>query len=231
MFIYQWVLWTNVYKDQETIYGFSLDRIVFYYLLVRVISDIVSSNIGFRMTELILDGTISNVLMKQVSIKLFVFVNDLGKLVINLTSKVIIFGSILLIFGQNWYIQIANPGLFFVALVLCLFLSFSLYFLVGCIAFWTQDVRNMNYGIQRMIFFLSGGLIPIAFFPGWMQNVIAYSPFEYMINFPVNILNTSLNNSEVLKAFLVGSLWSIFLWILGSLVLKFSIRNNESVGI
>jgi ABC-2 type transport system permease protein len=198
---------------------------------VRVISDVVASNVGFKMSEMILDGTISNILIKPISIKAFIFLSDFGKLCFKLVSKIIVFGAIFMLLGQRWEFQIVSIGWFLMALVLCLFLSFSSYFLVGCIAFWTQDAKNINYGLQRMIFFLSGGLVPISFFPMWAQNISRFLPFEYMLNFPINLLNGNLSVMHTLVGFSIGIFWCALLWLVGNFILKISIKYNESVGI
>jgi ABC-2 type transport system permease protein len=103
--------------------------------------------------------------------------------------------------------------------------------MIGYFAFWTDKSSAFNYTLGRFIFFLSGGLIPIAFFPTQLQTIMTYLPFKYMFSLPIQIISKGIPIELFLKSILIEIVWIVILWWLNSKFFSISIKNNESVGI
>ncbi|HEY2707433.1 MAG TPA: ABC-2 family transporter protein [Caulobacteraceae bacterium] len=61
-------------------------------------------------------------------------------------------------------------------LVGCL-IGLLLYTLVGLTAFWLRRVLPVLLIVQKLMFMLGGLFAPIAFYPGWLHQIAALSPF------------------------------------------------------
>lgn len=76
---------------------------------------------------------------------------------------------------------------FLVSVVLAVALSFALRFCVNLIAFWWTDQQGLRSGQLVVFSFLSGFLLPIGFYPDWLQVVLNVLPFRGIIMSPVDI--------------------------------------------
>lgn len=76
---------------------------------------------------------------------------------------------------------------FVASLVLAVLLSFALRFCVNLIAFWWADLQGLRSGQLVAFSVLSGFLLPIGFYPDWMQAVLNVLPFRGIIMSPVDI--------------------------------------------
>lgn len=76
---------------------------------------------------------------------------------------------------------------FAASVVLAVLLSFSLRFIVNLIAFWWTDLQGLRSGQLVLFSFLSGFLLPIGFYPGWLQATLNVLPFRGIIMSPIDI--------------------------------------------
>lgn len=76
---------------------------------------------------------------------------------------------------------------FLVSAILAVALSFALRFCVNMIAFWWTDLQGLRSGQLVVFSFLSGFLLPIGFYPEWLQIVLNVLPFRGIIMSPVDV--------------------------------------------
>lgn len=72
-------------------------------------------------------------------------------------------------------------------LTLAVLVSFSWRYLVALAGFWLVDDRGLTTLAGVLALFLSGFLVPVPFFPTWLQGVAAGSPFPAMVQVPVDV--------------------------------------------
>jgi len=235
VFAAQYYFWKMAFGDnaQMTIKGYTFNEIIQYYLLLRIVSDIVDSRAGFRMGELILSGKISFLLLKPVTLKKWMIAEEVGRVFVDLLTKALFFfGIAQLIVGLPQLSWIAFL-LLITSLLLSFLLSFTLFFIVGCVAFYVEAVAGLNYAFRRVIFFFSGGLIPLAFFPETFQRVLNFLPFKYIFDLPVSIFLhfNQLSPLDLVKGLGIQLFWIIVVWKIGDIVFDRSVKHNQSVGI
>jgi ABC-2 type transport system permease protein len=83
-----------------------------------------------------------------------------------------------------------NPLLwlaFALSVALAVTVSYAFRFLYNAVAFWTTDYRGPMVIAMIAANLLSGFIIPIAFFPGWLKTIANATPFPSMVQIPVNI--------------------------------------------
>ena len=231
IFAGQAVFWKAVFAENKIVNGFSFKQILVYYLFARIISEIIDSKLGFKISDIINDGKISNYMLKPVKIKTWLIFEEIGRLSIDVVIKTSIYVCLFLIFFGSIGVGLANVMLFILILLMSLIISLNLYFLVGCTAFITDNATGINYSLRRGILFLAGGLIPISFFPDFFQKIINVLPFKYMFDFPINVLTGKLGNMEIISGIGVQFIWVLVLWLMTELTLGFAIKHNQSVGI
>jgi ABC-2 type transport system permease protein len=65
--------------------------------------------------------------------------------------------------------------------------SFAVRFAMNMVAFWWNDLSGLRSLQLAIIGFLSGFLMPLDFYPGWLQGVLDVLPFRGMIMTPVDL--------------------------------------------
>ena len=103
-----------------------------------------------------------------------------------------IFGLILLFFAlypQSFWLPSFGRILLF---LLVIFLAFCLRFLIqytfALFAFWLERASAIEQVWFLVYLFLSGIIAPLEVFPESVRNVVLWTPFPYLVNFPASIL-------------------------------------------
>lgn len=231
VFTGQAVFWSAVFDGREVVNGFTFSQILVYYLLARITSDIIDSKVGFKLTEMILSGQVSSFLLKPITFQVWLLFQEISQMVTDALIKALIYILIFLMIFGGVDIAFINIPMFVISMGLSFLIGFSIFFLVGCIAFWTENARSLNYALGRIILFLAGGLVPLAFFPDFLQDVIKILPFAYMFDLPVKILTDKIEYNEIFMGMGIQIIWIILLWFFAKRVFSWFVKHNESVGI
>ena len=74
-----------------------------------------------------------------------------------------------------------------IAVLLAWSIDFCLQALIGLAAFVSEDVSAYDWIYQKLLFILGGMLIPVDFFPAWLQKVAQALPFQYAMYGPARL--------------------------------------------
>jgi len=72
--------------------------------------------------------------------------------------------------------------------------------------------------------FLSGGYIPIPFFPDTFRFIIELSPFGAMINVPLRIFSGHLAGAELARGMALQVFWLAALFIIGRIFMARTLK-------
>jgi ABC-2 type transport system permease protein len=73
--------------------------------------------------------------------------------------------------------------------------------------------------------FFAGGLIPIAFMPDFLINILKFTPFYYFQNIPYSIYNGYFsNNLEIFKMIVIQFIWIVVLYSFGNFMMNRSLK-------
>jgi ABC-2 type transport system permease protein len=62
--------------------------------------------------------------------------------------------------------------------------------MIGLAAFVAEEVTPFEWIYQKLIFILGGMLIPLDFYPQWLQSIAKALPFAYMMYGPARLFVT-----------------------------------------
>jgi len=94
-----------------------------------------------------------------------------------------------------------------VSLALAAVAGFCFRFLIGASAFWTPDYRGAYSLSFPVLWFLSGFMIPVEFFPGALQTVAELGPLAAMLTAPVRVVTGRSPGT----ALLLQAVWAVVL--------------------
>ncbi|MFN3603468.1 MAG: ABC transporter permease [Leptonema sp. (in: bacteria)] len=181
-------VWAIVIPENSPIHGISRKTMISYAVLTTLIKSTFSRSQSFFSSK-IRTGEIAVELMKPISLPLLYLSDIIGKTLFQIFAR----GIPLLVFSYFLFqIQLNfNINIFYKFMILYL-LSFIIYFFLNfflsSLAFYFVEVYPFWILYFALITLLSGGIIPIDFFPEYLQSFILFTPFPYLFYFPTMLL-------------------------------------------
>lgn len=106
------------------------------------------------------------------------------------------------------------PNLFYffsfmisVTLTLAVVISFTLFSYI--ITFYTLSFRGVQIVTIGLVFFLSGGIVPLPFFPDNLRMIAEMLPFASMQDTPLRIFSGHITAADVPRAIAIQFFWII----------------------
>ena len=191
--------------------GYTLQGIIFYYLMAPLISRIQQGQgIGFAARE-IYDGGLNKYLLYPVNYYGYKFAGYFAYCGFYIVQLFLILFLYNLFFYDPSVYQFSILGViaFIIAMTQACIMFFFMFSLTELLAFWFDNTWSLGVILRFSASFLGGGLIPLKFFPAWARDILDYTPFPYLIDYPLNALTLEITISEFLKGFLLSGTWTI----------------------
>ena len=96
---------------------------------------------------------------------------------------------------------------FLPVLALAFLLRFLFEWALGLLAFWITDTSGLNALYWGLGMVLMGGLAPLSLLPGWLEAAASYSPFRWMVAFPVELILGRLTPDQAVNGVLAQGAW------------------------
>ena len=111
-----------------------------------------------------------------------------------------------------------------IIIVLSTILMITLTLLYHVICIYTIDDKGIVNILMVTSDILSGMLLPIPFFPKYLQNISNVLPFRYITDFPFRFYVGNISINEGLIGILIQIIWITILIILGRLITKNALK-------
>jgi ABC-2 type transport system permease protein len=170
-------------------------------------------------------GEIASDLLKPLGLMRFWLAQDVGRALVNFLLR-----GVLIIVAFELVVDLSYPQtavswlLLLCSLILGWLVSFGFRFLVNLAAFWSPDARGMGRFAFLTATFFCGQLMPVRFFPDWLQTVLNLTPFPAMFNTIIEVYLETMTGTAVYLALLNQLLWAVVLLLLGQWVLQTAVR-------
>ena len=231
-------LWLAVYSSSEggmdaSINGFTYKEMIAYVVLTTVFGFVTFNNdTMWYINQDIIKGTIGNYVIKPISYRGKFVASNLGSfLMMGLLFGLPLYGiSLGVLIGIGFlpvvsvWDFIAHIGLFLVSSVLACLLNDTIAYLFGILCFYTSSAWGLNSLKTTVISFLSGALLPLAFFPPIFRDIVGYMPFAGMSQNPILILMMKYDYWQSLKVILISLAWLIILELFVKLLFSHAIK-------
>lgn len=110
------------------------------------------------------------------------------------------------------------------------FISFLFKMIVGLVAFWMTNIDSVLEVNDVSLFALSGLVMPVNLFPQWMQTVAHFTPYPYILYYPISSFIGIYNSADLLNIILLQFGWIVGLFILSSLMWKRGLKKFSGIG-
>ena len=227
------VLWSALFKDTDTIAGFTFNMMIAYYIFVSFFSKLdKSDSIVWQLSGEIREGMFSKYLVRPVN-PLWYFIS------VSFSKTAFVFfidAVITLLFGIVFYRYMSfslNLQVLLCALLISMlgliFLVFLNYF-IAILSFKFIDISSFNIIKNTVFEFITGTFIPLALFPIWIQDSMRLFPFYYVYYYPSMLIINS-DTKLIPLAFTVLISWNLFMLAVICITYKMLRKKYEGVGI
>lgn len=207
--------------DRASVDGLDAQALVTYTGLTQALIMYLAIFGWYDLMNTVSRGEIASDFLRPVSFLGFWFAQDVGRAVAGLVLR----GATLMAIYALLFDLAVPSGLgawlaLLASLISALLVSFGFRFLVNLAAFWSPDARGIGRFAFTVGMFLSGFLMPLRFFPEWLQTTATFTPFPSMLNTPVEVYLGVLQGRALALALLTQVLWAAALLLLARFVLS-----------
>jgi ABC-2 type transport system permease protein len=210
-------LWKAVYAGNAAAAAeapFSQEAIIayaIYAMLIRISMTQEDLGIGGKVR----DGSVAMDLIKPVNYLLMNFAEALGQTAFHWVTRVgPIFAVTLFFFDARPPTDPAVWGMTALSWILGYLIYFFVNFSFALLAFWFVEVFSFQLMKFGLFSIFSGGIIPIDFFPAWLQPMIAWLPFQYIIYVPTSIFIGHIDGAAAWSLIGTQAIWAVGMGLL-----------------
>jgi len=206
-------LWSAIFIGRTKIFGYSEAQMMTYILGTSIVSSFVLSSRTVDVGGEINEGKLTNYLLKPLSYFRFWFTKDIADKLFNLVFSIVEFFILLILFKPPIFVQ--NDMISAVLSLIAIFFSIGMYFfinlLLGFIAFWNPDIWPPRFIFFVITDFFAGALFPLDILPKSIYTILSFTPFPYLLFFPLKIYTGGLLPADIFKGFFILIIWTIIL--------------------
>lgn len=179
-------LWTALYAQNAAPENLPLHAMITYASVAMLMSLVLEVDGTRLIRDKIHDGTIATDLMKPISLPLYFFADGLGQTALHALLVIpSLLCALLLV-----HIDVPNGATFaafMLAFAIGYCVNFFLNFLMNSVAFWTLESFAAQLIVRWASDLLSGQIIPLTFFPGFLGKLVFALPFAAIYSTPLLI--------------------------------------------
>jgi ABC-2 type transport system permease protein len=209
-------LWSAV-AAEAPVGRFGPADFVAYFLAALVVRQLTSSWLVWQLNQEIRQGALSQRLLRPIHPLLHYSAENLAALPLRAALAVPVAAVAIVVVGGSHF---ARDPVVLAVVAASLFgawlINFLTMALVGSLAFYTESSTSAFEIWLSTSMLLSGYLVPLELFPGWVRAATAVLPFRYTLGFPVEALTGKLDRAHALAD--LGLQW-VWVALLGALAL------------
>lgn len=224
----QLLLWYSIFKTggHSEFAGKTYQELLLYTWVSALFSQVRGGNLDFELAEMIRTGTLSQYLLKPVSVLEFVFYRGAAvKLLVALVGLVA--GIVVaLVFGLSYWHILAGMLIAWMGHVI----HYQISSVVASAAFAWEEAYGVLMVKNLVISLLSGELIPLYLVPEQYSWIWKSTPFYLYVYGPTQIATGAWGWAEFTQQVWFGLAWFVAGWILLRLTWGLGIRKYSSLG-
>lgn len=218
-----------VEASQTGQFGLSSIDFIRYFLAVFLVRQFTVVWVIWEFEREVVEGKLSFRLLQPLDPGWHHLASHFAERFARLPFAVLLVGLFFWLYPQAiWVPSLTNVLLCLFTLLLAFILRFVTQYTFSMFAFWLERA----YAIEQFWFlfylFLSGMIAPLEVFPPLMREIVMWTPFPYMINFPASILIGLPVNVE--RGLLIMIDWIIIFWLLNRWLWKKGLKHYSGMG-
>lgn len=227
------VYWRGALAGNQEIADWNSTSITSYYFVLVVVSAFLMSHVEEPVAwEDVQKGELARYLLKPFSYYWIKFLEEFPSRVYQSVCGVVV----ITIFGIFFGLFLPHPQnlvqilLLVTLIILAFFITFTFKIILGMISLWIIDVGGLFQLSEAIIVIAAGYTIPLTLMPNFMSDIVKFTPFPYMIYYPVIGILGKLSANELGGILMIQIIWLMMLVFLYSVMWKKGIKKFTGVG-
>ncbi len=185
-FLVQYFIWTAVYGDTAVLAGMELSQTIRYFGVTALIGYLTMDFADWNLQMLIRTGKYLTFSLRPINHSFFALAQKVGHRFLGFYVE---FVPCFIIFSLLFHKSMLPKqlGWTLLSVALAFLMNFYVNYTLGMVAFWLVDANGIRHVFALISAFFSGGLIPLVFFPNWVQVIQFALPFQYILYVPAMV--------------------------------------------
>jgi ABC-2 type transport system permease protein len=185
-FIVQYFIWTAVYSGHSSINGMELESMIRYFGVTVLIGYLTMDFADWNLQMLVRTGKFLTFALRPIHHRYFALSQKFGHRVLGFFFE---FLPCLLIFTLLFRINLrpVYPLWTLISVALAFLMNFYVNYNIGMTAFFLVQSSGIRQVFGLLASAFSGVLIPLTFFPKWIQYLMFLLPFQYTAYVPAMV--------------------------------------------
>jgi len=219
-------LWGAIYGGQQNLAGLTPAQMTAYVAIAWMSRAFYFNNIDQEIGQEVRDGKVATELIRPynyLSVKAaqalgegifrFFFFAAPGMILVSLFLPIHFPGTV-----QSWLLYLTS-------LLFAFVINTQINLLTGVLTFFLFRNEGMMYAKRVVVDLLSGVIVPISFFPGWAQSILAYLPFQSINYYPSMIFAGAIDASRAGDIIFLQMVWVLIMFVPITLLWRLARRN------
>jgi len=160
-----------------------------YFLTVFVVRQITVVWVIWEFEKEVVEGKLSPRLLQPIDPVWHHIASHLSERVARIPFAIGLIVLFFVLYPQAvWLPNLGQILLFTLAVALAFILRFVIQYTFAVLAFWTERASALENFWFLFFLFLSGMVAPLNVFPEQVRNIVFFTPFPYLIDFPASLL-------------------------------------------
>ncbi len=232
-FIVQYFIWTAVYGGNASINNMELGEMIRYFGAAALIGYLTMDFADWNLSMLIRTGKFLTFTLRPINHRFFALSQKFGH---RFLGFIVEFIPCTIIFTLIFRIDMMPASIIWtiISVSLAFLMNFYVNYSLGMISFWLVQSSGIRAVWNLIGSFFSGGLIPLVFFPDWLQKIQFFLPFQYTLYVPAMVFTGKymLGDISLDIPIIVGiqAVAVIVVFLISELLYRASIKRFTGVG-
>lgn len=207
--------WKAVYGDAVTAHDVTGNQMITYTIISTLMNSLFYMGVEDRISDAVKNGSIATDMIKPINLFSLYLAEDIGNIVIHFfISTIPIFAVGTLIYGLPKPASAEHFLVFLISFILGYGINWTFSATFAMISFTAISLGPAFSVKYHFVNMLSGAIIPIWFFPKWLQNVVNCLPFVYIYQSPLSIYIGKYDIPECIRMIGIQAIWFIVLMLI-----------------
>ena len=176
----------------------------FYFLVAFLSTQCCMAWVVWNVDYQVRSGTYAIQLLRPVDPWFEELIENMAAYALRLPPSAFVVGLGLAVSGGWELVVPARLPTFILALILSWQLMFNMNYALALLSLWSERGKSMDSWVYLMLFTLGGALFPLDFLSPFWREAIAWTPFPWMVNFPIELL---AGNARPFPGFAMQAVW------------------------
>jgi ABC-2 type transport system permease protein len=210
LFLFMWMfIWQGLYSGKETVLNVTFHSMLSYVLVSQMLQGLHSAGTPlWEIQEQVRTGNIAMEMVRPYDYPTRLLFSDFGGVVFYFLTAILPLYIVLLVIFQPATPTTASQWLiFFISSLLGYIIRYNLELTFGLFTFWLIETGGVEDIFYFSIALFSGSVVPLWFFPPWLEKIASFLPFQGIYFIPNSIFVGNLTGPATISALVLQLCW------------------------